>query len=92
MKVLSPAGEAEPVTMVRPTAEIADLSHKRILLWNNRKGGADLLLPVIQELVKTRFPSAEIVPWRMPYFPTPEPKVYRELKDRCDAAIVAIGD
>ena len=92
MKVLNPAGEAEQIGIAGLEPRVTDLAGKRILLWNNTKGGADVLLPVIQELVVTRFPTAKVVSWRMSYHPTPQPEAYKQVKDKCDVAIVAIGD
>lgn len=61
-------------------------------LWNNRPHGDEFLQQLGEEL-KARYKAAEIVHRKKVFINTRAPmEVLEELKERCDAVVVGIGD
>ena len=60
LEVLNPRGDIVPPPTHSPAPRISDLAGKRIGLYSNGKQGMDNFYAVIEELLKTRYPTSTI--------------------------------
>jgi hypothetical protein len=58
-EVLSPWAEADPVPIKGILPRVTDLSGKKIGLFTNAKAVAPLILTVVEQKLKERFPTCE---------------------------------
>ncbi len=91
-------------TLVDPTTQptatsftgakrLMDLAGKRVGLIDDSKPNAKELLEHLADLLKARYGVAEVMYHRKPSSSKPaEPDVVASMAERCDYAIVAIGD
>ena len=77
LEVLNPRGEIPPIPVTGITPRVKDLDGKKIGLVDNTKAGAEYFLDTVEELLKTKFPSATIERFRKREgIVNPAPKMY----------------
>lgn len=88
----------KPVPRPRPSAfvlspRLGSLEGKVVgTLWNNR-GHGDSFLRQLGDQLRERYGVAEVVHRKKVYINTRAPmEVFQELKERCDAVVVGVGD
>ena len=90
--------------LVNPTTEamiaafegaprLASLAGSRMGIIDDSKLNADVLLEELGEVLRTRYEIAELRWYRKPSASRPaDPTVLKDLVERCDAVIIAVGD
>jgi hypothetical protein len=89
----NPQGEIEAKKMFAPAARLPDLAGKRIALVTNTKPGARTFLDAVEELLKSRYPTATFVK----QFDTivnlaMKPEFYDDVARSADTFIFGSGD
>jgi hypothetical protein len=104
--VLAPAVQAEPVykalnpraihpdiKLVPLSPRVPDLKNKTVYIINIGKPAADILCPEIETALKSSVPEANIVYKKKQFaYMTDEPNLWKEVAEKGNAAILAIGD
>ena len=89
----NPKGEIEAKKMYAPAPRIPDLAGKRIALIHNQKNGATTFLDAVEELLKSKYPTATFVKG---YTTTVNlamtPAFYDEVVRSADAFVFGAGD
>jgi hypothetical protein len=95
-EVLSPWADADPVPLKGISPRLPDLAGKRIGFFRNSKRAARPTLAVLEEKLKTRFPSLEFSTFV--FLPNNEIGInkdltrYEEWLKSVDAVVLAYGD
>ena len=92
LKVLNPRGETEPSPLMVISPRIDSLAGKKIGLVDNTKTGAIYFFDGLEKEIKTRFPSAIVLRFRKKGYAIDEPSLYKEVADKSDCFVLAIGD
>jgi hypothetical protein len=85
LEVLNPRGELRVEFEGLSTPRVTDLAGKTIVLAPSLAAAAPLLLDLVAELLKEKYPTANVV--LLPRYPAPETVV-----DQCDTFIHGPGD
>ena len=93
LKLLNPRGEIEPAPIFAPAPRVTDLAGKKIALIHNLKPGAGTFLDAVEELLKSKYPTATFIK----QFTTTinlakEPAFYDKVAQACDAFVFGSGD
>jgi len=93
LRLLDPQGKIEPPPIFAPATRVMDLAGKKIALIHNMKAGANTFLDAVEELLKSKYPTATF----LRQFTTTinlakEPEFYDEVAKACDAFIFGSGD
>lgn len=92
-RFVSPTAPTKPTTFSLAGGRPGDLNGRRVLLLNSTKFNSDHLLDGIGELLAERYRLKELIRERKPYFGRPIPEEQaRELAERADVVVTAIGD
>ena len=95
-EVLNPWGDADPVPLRGLAARVTDLAGKKVGLFRNSKRAAPLVLNVVKEKLKERFPTIEFSPFAlMPnagILETDDKDRYEEWLKGVDAVVFSYGD
>jgi hypothetical protein len=90
LEVMNPQAEIPPPpSAVHLSPRVGDLAGKRVGLIANSKPGAELFLTKIEELLKAKIPTANVVRLRMMNV---RPEQAKNLASKIDAFIHATGD
>jgi len=96
LEVLNPRGELPPQQgTISPAPRIADLEGKKIALVANYKAGAELFLTKIEELLKTKFPTAQILRFKMQSTQLDKntmETIFSDIAKQCDVFVHSTGD
>jgi len=92
-EVLNPRGIPVPVRITPLAPRISDLNNKVVYVINTRKPYAEEIFAAVADLVRQRFPRAEVkhVMKKEIYF-IDEPTLWREVKERANAVIIGPKD
>jgi hypothetical protein len=89
---LSPKGTPPPVQRFAMTPTLKTLDGKTVYLVDTGFFGADLLLKQVQDWFQRNMPSVKTVYRRKAgTYPMPDPALWKEIKDKGNAVIMAIG-
>jgi hypothetical protein len=92
-EVMNPRGSIPPIKLLPLVNRISDLNGKVLYIINTRKPHAEETLLAVSNLIKERFPRAEIkYIMKKTSYRDDEPELWQEIKDKADAAIVGPGD
>ena len=88
-KVLNPTAEYE-TTLYSGAPRVDTLANKKVgLLWNG-KAGADILLDALGERLQEQYEGIELIKFDLTVSIGPEN--IKQIGERCDAVIGAVGD
>lgn len=91
--LMNPFGSSAPAPRSGLAARPASLRGLRLGLLDNSKPNADLLLEGVREELERQLEPSAVVRRRKPGAGVPGPDaLLEELRARCDAVIVAVGD
>jgi hypothetical protein len=96
-EVLSPWAEADPVPPRGITPRLKDVAGKKIGLFANSKRAAALILSVVEQRLKTRYPSVttswyEFTEVNVPEIETKNSAKFEAWVKGVDAVVLAVGD
>ncbi|HVN95274.1 MAG TPA: hypothetical protein VMT62_02500 [Syntrophorhabdaceae bacterium] len=90
LAVLNPQGEIAPPPVFVPTARVASLDGKKIgIYWNGKQGGENFW-DVVEEQLKTRYPSAEVIRYKGPF--DLGQAMAEKIAKECDVFMYGVGD
>ena len=94
INVLNPKGVIDRIECLGLSPRIDALGGKKIGFMHNNKAGSNNLYKVLEELIKQRYPSVEIVHGYEtgPVNPPKDPGMYKKAAAACDAFVFAMGD
>jgi hypothetical protein len=93
---LNPWAEADPVALKGISGRIPDLTGKKIGLFRNSKRGAPLVLQVVEDRLKQKFPAVEFS--HFTFLPnagileTQDKERFEDWLKGVDAVVLAYGD
>jgi hypothetical protein len=90
LEVLNPRGEIPPPPFFAPSARVADLAGKKIGIYWIGKAGGNNFWDVVQEMLKQRYPTAQVLRYRGP-FDLGERRA-TEIAKEVDTFLYGVGD
>ncbi|MBM3942881.1 MAG: hypothetical protein FJ316_08160 [SAR202 cluster bacterium] len=90
--LVNPTTQAEAANF-NGAPRLLTLAGARIGLIDDSKRNADVLLQEVAEVLRTRYEIGEVRWHRKPSASRPaDPEAMKELSEKCDAIVVAVGD
>jgi hypothetical protein len=90
LNVLNPRGKIETVPATSPNPRLDGLDGKTIGLYSNSKPGMDNFYAVFEELLKKKYPTAEVVSMQGAFLIRDEDA--EALAKQADAFVYGVGD
>ena len=92
-EALNPRGMPEPVKLVPLAPRVSDLNDKMVYVINVGKMYADEIIGAIAELLPQYFPRVKAVHTaKKLWYGTDEPELWKEVKERANAVVIAPKD
>ena len=92
LELLNPKGIIDPPPMVGISPRVTTLEGKTIAMIHNNKPGAKTFLDAVEELLKTKYPTATFTHFDTNINLADKPEKYEEMAKSCDAFILGSGD
>lgn len=92
-EALTPRGLPHPVGITPLAPRISDLNNKMVYIINTGKPYAEEIFAAIADLVRRRFPRAEVKHvMKKESYPNDEPMLWNEVKERANAVLIGPSD
>ncbi len=92
-EALNPCGTPQPIKLMPLAPRLSDLNNKTVYVVNIGKTYAEEILAAIGKLLSERFPRVQVVQRsKKHWYALDEPELWKEVKEKADAAIVAPKD